>query len=133
MSRAAGKARVGRSLAQLLPSPQLPRPTPLHPAPALSQVPSQTERGPGMGWKGAAGGACAAAARPVTGTPWVAWDGLAVRRGSGARGDSVSRSPCASVSSLTQFPLPCPNLPPSMRVTRVIPQCLLGKVSFVRG
>lgn len=66
MSRAAGKARVGRSLAQLLPPAPLPCP-----APAWSQVPSRTERGPGMGWKGDESGACAAAARPVTGTPGV--------------------------------------------------------------
>lgn len=46
------------------------------PAPALSLASSRTKRGPSMGRKGDASGACATAARPVTGTPGVAWGGL---------------------------------------------------------
>lgn len=61
LSRAAGKARVGFSLAQPAP-PLQPRP-----ALALSLALWRTNHGPGIGDKGDASGACAAAALLVTG------------------------------------------------------------------
>lgn len=86
MSRAAGKARVGFSLAQPAP-PLQPRP-----ALALSLALWRTNHGPGIGGKGDASGAGAAAAQPVTGTQGWREEASWTERGFGAQGDPVPPS-----------------------------------------
>lgn len=102
------------------------------PAPALSLASSRTKRGPSMGRKGDAGGACAAAARPVTGTPGVAWGGL-------VDWETVwdAKQPRAPVTlSFCFFPdSVSPSVPqscPFLRVPQVALSGLLGKVSLLR-